>query len=625
MFNYFRIVIFIGIQILFLSLFFAQDAVAQLKDVGIPFRHAIDFETEEMHLSLRKEQADQMKLPDNTPPLIGITSQVEIDPSTNGTWILFPESGLKVWRMVINVENSSNLSFYFKHFEPGEKGKFFVISADRKKILGAYTQISRVEGHPFSIEPLESERVILHFETDIESSDYDFLISEIGLLFSDKSVSGYGTSGSCQVNVNCTEGAEWQRQKRGVARILVKQGSGLFYCTGSLINNARNDETPYFLTANHCGELSSAADYAQWIFAFNYETTSCNNPLAEPVAQTLTGANLISKATNGTSEGSDFKLLRLLQDVPKTYNPFFNGWSRQNNVTTSGTSIHHPDGDVKKISTFTARPVSSGYGFGGSNPDEKYWRVNWSQTENGFGVTEGGSSGSPLFDSNGRIVGMLTGGISSCSNTSGADYYGKVSYAWESNGTVSALQLKPWLDPDNSGIQVLGGLGSDTLFVLADFDAKRKEISINQKVDFENLSSGKIETYSWFFEGGNPDKSSEMKPPAIFYEQFGTFDVRLIVSNSSTADTLLKEKFISVKPFLFPNPAENVFELSFGIDLTPDTEIEIYDAQGRIVSFEAFIDGSRLRVVLHHPTRGAYVVRVLDKFVDKNLKLIIAR
>ncbi|MDO8899480.1 MAG: T9SS type A sorting domain-containing protein, partial [Bacteroidales bacterium] len=112
---------------------------------------------------------------------------------------------------------------------------------------------------------------------------------------------------------------------------------------------------------------------------------------------------------------------------------------------------------------------------------------------------------------------------------------------------------------------------------------------------------------------------------AIFYEQFGTFDVRLIVSNSSTADTLLKEKFISVKPFLFPNPAENVFELSFGIDLTPDTEIEIYDAQGRMVSFEAFIDGSRLRVVLHHPTRGAYVVRVLDKFVDKNLKLIIAR
>lgn len=625
MFKYLRIGLTIYILIIFSVIFFTQNAAAQLRDVGIPHQYTIDFETEEINLSIQKEHAQHMKLPENSPPLIGLTSSVDINPANNGTWILFPDAGLKIWRMVLKAENSDDISLYFNYFEPGENGKFFVIAADRRKILGAYTHLSRAEGQAFSIEPIESNNIILHFETGIESSDYSFQISEIGMLFSEKSIDGYGTSGSCEVNVNCSEGSLWQRQKRGVARVLVKQGSGLFYCSGSLINNARNDKAPYFLTANHCGEISSEADYAQWIFAFNYETDDCENSLAEPVAQTLTGANLISKAAQGTSVGSDFKLLRFFQEVPQTYNPFFNGWSKQNTITTSGATIHHPDGDVKKISTYTTRPTSTGYGFGGSNPDEKYWRVNWSQTENGFGVTEGGSSGSPLFDSNGRIVGMLTGGLSSCSNTSGADYYGKVSYAWESNGTESFSQLKPWLDPDNTGIDALGGLGSDTLYVLADFTAKRQEISINQKVDFENLSSGKIDSYSWFFEGGDPETSTEIEPPAIFYDQFGTFDVKLIVANSTTADTLLREKYISVKPFMFPNPAENVFELSFGVDLTPETEIEIYDISGRKVSFESFITGSRLRVVLHNPTRGSYIVRVLDKFVDKNLKLIIAR
>ena len=88
-----------------------------------------------------------------------------------------------------------------------------------------------------------------------------------------------------------------------------------------------------------------------------------------------------------------------------------------------------------------------------------HWQVTWIQTLNGHGVTEGGSSGSPIFDNHGHIVGTLTGGNSNCGSQfeNLPDYYGKFSYSWDQNGTDSASVLKYWLDPDNTGMMVLNG------------------------------------------------------------------------------------------------------------------------------------------------------------------------
>ena len=58
---------------------------------------------------------------------------------------------------------------------------------------------------------------------------------------------------------------------------------------------------------------------------------------------------------------------------------------------------------------------------------------------------------------NGRIRGTLTGGQASCSQPDQPDYYGKFSWHWESNGTDDTLQLRPWLDPANTGQTILGG------------------------------------------------------------------------------------------------------------------------------------------------------------------------
>jgi hypothetical protein len=98
--------------------------------------------------------------------------------------------------------------------------------------------------------------------------------------------------------------------------------------------------------------------------------------------------------------------------------------------------------------------------------------VVWTRTETNWGVTEGGSSGSPIFNDQGLIVGQLTGGEASCSNLTGPDYYGKFSHSWDQIGDTDSTQLKPWLDPDNTGMEVLGGLVSTVDLLKSDVNFK---------------------------------------------------------------------------------------------------------------------------------------------------------
>ncbi len=554
----------------------------------------------------------------------GFVAEMPVIVGADGMWQYDPVNRIRYWRTTIDFGKLVSAVLYFDRFDPGTRGRFYV-AADGAEWKGAFTRRSVLAGFAFAIEPIKSKQLTLHFEVPEDDQDFFISISQIGLLYDTDGQKGFGTSGPCEVNVNCSEGAEWQKQLRGVVRILVRQGSFLFFCSGSLINNTANDGTPYLLTANHCGENASTSDYAQWVFSFNYEAPTCTNPLVEPFYRTLTGAALVSKAVAGTQSGSDFKLIRLLQNVPPWYMPYYNGWSRRNQISSTGVGIHHPDGDIKKISTFTNQPVSSGYGTGGNNPSEKYWRLQWSATPNGFGVTEGGSSGSPLFNSDGLIAGMLTGGSSSCTNTSGFDFYGKFSYSWESNGTSAINQLRPWLDPIGTGQEVLQGLDSDPLYLEAGFTANRTEIAINQFIEFDNTSGGTIETYEWKFPGGDPSSSSKEKPGPVLYRNYGNYDVQLIVRNPVRSDTLTRRAYVSVKPFVYPNPALGEFTISFGVDLTNDLKINVYDSLGRRVN--ALIDnsGSKLRVVMPQAAKGVYLIKISDRYVEKQLKVLILR
>lgn len=276
----------------------------------------------------------------------------------------------------------------------------------------------------------------------------------------------FGDSQFCEVNMNCSEGNNYQDVKNSVVRILVKVDNAYFWCTGSLINNTTFDHAPYILTAEHCAlngsKFSSAADLKDWEFYFQYESPNCSNPPNEGnlASKVITGASMLARSNDqGGTTGSDFLLLELDLSFnnglfPPSIQPYFAGWNRLDIAPASGVAIHHPEGDIKKISTSTQPALSGEYTASASNT---HWIVYWNATANGHGVTEGGSSGGAFFNGNREITGTLTGGFASCSFKNDEDFYGKFSYHWDQNGNTPNRRLKDWLDPLNTNVTSLSG------------------------------------------------------------------------------------------------------------------------------------------------------------------------
>src|SRR5690606_28085109 len=176
----------------------------------------------------------------------------------------------------------------------------------------------------------------------------------------------FGVSGSCNMNVNCPDGSPWVNQ-RNSALMLVSGSNG--FCSGALINNTLNDGTPYVLTANHC-----YSNPASWIFRFNWQADGCSDPGSSPSFQSLSGAVLRARR-----QPSDMCLVEITAGalengtVPEAYNPYFAGWNNSNTPPTSTISIHHPSGDIKKIS-FDDNPASAEQAMNSTEPASS-WRV----------------------------------------------------------------------------------------------------------------------------------------------------------------------------------------------------------------------------------------------------------
>ena len=421
---------FIKIIFILLTLNFLQ---SQISTGGTPKSIIIDLEKNIPTIILpiinleTLELEDEIEQMDKSIPFrFGTPFEVNYNLNNSGEWT-DTELG-RIWRLSITSESAYSINLLYDRFILPEGAEMYLYDSDMTTILGAFTSANNKDHQTFSTSPTKgSTTIIEYFEP--YNVDFNGEISINSVVHGYKDVffnknRGYGDSGSCNNNVNCAVGEDWSSEVRSVAMILTSGGSRL--CTGSLINNARQDLTPYFLTANHClgGE-------SNWLFMFNYESSGCTNQNG-PTNMTVQGSTLLVNSST-----SDVALLELDENPPLNYEVHYSGWDATGSTPSIPVGIHHPSGDIKKIS----------FDYNNASNSGNFWDIDsWDD-----GTTEPGSSGSPLFDGvTHRIIGQLYGGVASCTNF-GYDTYGKVSTSWN-------LGLENYLDPDNTGTNFINGM-----------------------------------------------------------------------------------------------------------------------------------------------------------------------
>jgi len=367
--------------------------------------------------------------------------------NNGGVWANLP-NGDRIWRIEFESQGALSMNLIFDEFELPEGATVYLYNPKTNEYRGAYTSKNNnadrilgttlVQGDDLVVEYYEPKAVKGQGYLNIGMVVHGY--RSFGSYPIEKAIKGLNDAGNCNIDVKCPLGIGWEDQINSVAIIIVGGSGG---CTGALINNTTNDGTPYFLTANHCGTNGVGA----WVFRFNWDspvavcaqTTNSQDP-GGPYNE-VNGSVL--RANNGDS---DFSLLEL--NSAPTGDVYYAGWDRSTTPPTQTTGIHHPRGDVKKICRDD--DPSTAVNWSGA----AVWEVaDWDQ-----GVTEPGSSGSPLFNQNGLIIGQLYGGSAACNGTNDNnqdDNYGRIDASWD--GTSASVRLKDWLDPTNSGATSVNG------------------------------------------------------------------------------------------------------------------------------------------------------------------------
>lgn len=359
----------------------------------------------------------------------------------SGNWETLPD-GSRIWRLGIVSDGALSMNLLLENFHIPAGASLYLFDDEKTNRVGAYTARNNREDGLLGTELMHGDHMIVeYYEPANVAGQGRFMIESVvhgyrGLAeIQNELTRALNSSGACNIDVNCTLGDLWKNQIRSVAMIVVN-GNGI--CTGALINNTCNDGTPYFLTANHCLGGSTG----NWAFRFNWEvaagdpTLSCATTtntassynLAAAYDQSANGATVLA-----SSGSSDFALLEINNmDVNDAidWGAFYAGWDNSNvqSAVSEVFGIHHPSGDVKKICHASDNGAADNISFANVGGAAVWYMDFWED-----GVTEPGSSGSPLFDQNGRIIGQLFGGAAACNGTNNNgqyDFYGRFGTSW---------------------------------------------------------------------------------------------------------------------------------------------------------------------------------------------------
>lgn len=475
---------FWGVALLWAGAAWAADSVEGVGKLVLPA-----FDVQKLQI---EDEAARFK---EHPPRFAVGRDVEYVPGKQVGWVDHAD-GSSTWRLRVLTPDAVHLNFGFTRFHLPASATLVIRSNDKSQVLGPYTAEHNAATGELWTQVLPGSEALIELKVATRERDLvDLRLSRVG-----QGYRGFGAaskfckSGSCNMDVACLASDDpWNEPRRAVAAITV---GGTDTCTGSLVNNTNGDRRLLFATATHCG--ITIANVASVLAYFNYENPTCRTPgstaSGTPIPKpntTLAGQSFLASTNNpfsgSTPAGtrSDWTLITLAPSATQSsLNLYWAGWDRSAPPTpcaatpgqpasTSGlcASIHHPSVDEKRI-TFVEVPMVVDNISGASGV---HWQANWDPTPPVLpnivnpptsitpGVTEPGSSGSPLYNANRRLVGVLSGGPSSCGATGASlrDQYGGLFHSWDGLGTAST-RMRDHLDPAGTNPSFIDGVGQCT-------------------------------------------------------------------------------------------------------------------------------------------------------------------
>lgn len=432
----------------------------------------------------------------------------EIEKRSDGRLTLLPD-GTRVWTIGIASEGAYSINLLLKDVSIPEGGELFVYNEDHTHVIGRFDSRNISASGLLPLRPVAGDKIIIEYsEPPTAPFEGNFVVAEVNHDYRDflrRSPDTDKSSYSCMQDALCSD-----IDRNLIRATVLLMINGTQSCTGTLINNSENDGTPYLLTAVHC--LNSSASFPKTmdyyidvagtiITFFNYDRYICGSDM-----KGVEEMSIASTYPRAVVEKKDLALLELPEAPPVHYNVYYAGWSLdQTGAAYPYRNLHHPSAAVKKYGLFNGQLQVSNYAPSPSYFDRNsHWQVGgWTA-----GSTYSGSSGSPLFDRDGLIVGGLTGGNSACKDTGPngySDYFFNLFKGWEG---ASLGAPKSFLDRSQEGLLRLEGF---------DPHAKRPLARLGN-IDFSSNANLETSTFtgqeSGFVFGNSSRKTFE------FAEQF---------------------------------------------------------------------------------------------------------
>lgn len=423
----------------------------------------------------------------------------DIRRGNSGTSFILPD-GTRVWRVGIYSPGALSINVLFSEYELPKGAQLFLYDENQQHILGAFTHQNNSELEVLPVAPVRGDRLIIEYQ---EPSGAEFpgrlAIGEVNHAY--RSLSGQEPrEGVTSIDgipaLCCYADSSSQTQTLGQSVVLMII-NGTTACTGTLLNNTALDGKPYLLTASHCLNNSFSLENPDYeeiagsiVCFYNY-----NSPLCDPILRGTEELSTASAHSCAVCEFTDMALLELLELPPVYYQPYLAGWNAGGKGNAPYQCIQHPQYSTKRISIseneLTAYSLSDVM-------ISFYPQAHWLVDEWSVGYTADGSSGAPLFDKTGKVVGALSGGQS----TQGSpynDYFYSLQKSWNLLDDEDQ-QLECWLSPNGSDTSCEGmdPYASTPCVRLSNVQDSGKKSSIemaeeNSEPVFGNNSSGVAE------------------------------------------------------------------------------------------------------------------------------------